>query len=213
MDTGAHGPERSWPGSELQRIIDSTPALIHTARPDGYHDFFNKTCLNYVGCSPEDLHGMKWTASIHSEDVEGMVNAWRTSLASGEPFVYEARVRRADGQYRWMLHQKVAVRDEQETIVKWYGTSIDIEDRKRAEEEVRRSDALAEERLRLVVDTTPAMINTCRPDGHLDLVNKGWLDYFGLSLETALDRADVLSMSVPSETDVDGGDSQPIIHA
>ena len=213
MDTGAHGPERSWPGSELQRIIDSTPALIHTARPDGYHDFFNETCLNYVGCASEDLQGMKWTASIHSEDVEGMVNAWRTSLASGEPFVYEARVRRADGQYRWMLHQKVAVRDEQETIVKWYGTSIDIEDRKRAEEEVRRSDALAEERLRLVVDTTPAMINTCRPDGHLDLVNKGWLDYFGLSLETALDRADVLSMSVPSETDVDGGDSQPIIHA
>jgi PAS domain-containing protein len=95
MDTSAHGPEWSWPGFELQRIVDSTPALIHTARPDGYHDFFNKTCLNYVGCSLEDLQGMKWTASIHSEDVEGMVNAWRTSLASGDPFLYEARVRRA----------------------------------------------------------------------------------------------------------------------
>ncbi len=137
MGTSAHGPDRSWPGSDLQRIIDSTPALIHTARPDGYHDFFNETWLNYVGCTLEDLQGMKWTASVHSEDVEGMVNAWRTSLASGEPFLYEARVRRADGQYRWMLHQKVAVRDEQENIVKWYGVVTDIEDRKRAVEALR----------------------------------------------------------------------------
>jgi formate hydrogenlyase transcriptional activator len=149
MGTSSHGPERPWPGSDLQRIIDSTPALIHTARPDGYHDFFNKACLNYVGCSLEDLQGTKWTASFHSEDVEGMVNAWRTSLASGEPFLHEARVRRADGQYRWMLHQKVAVRDEQENIVKWYGTSIDIEDRKRAEVELRRSDAYLAEAQRL----------------------------------------------------------------
>jgi hypothetical protein len=50
MGTSADGPDRSWPGSDLQRIIDSTPALIHTARPDGYHDFFNETWLNYVGC-------------------------------------------------------------------------------------------------------------------------------------------------------------------
>jgi len=69
---------------------------------------------------------------------------------------------------------------------------MDVSDRKRAEEELRRSEALAEQRLRLVVDTTPAMINSCRPDGHLDYVNKGWLDYFGFSLETALDRADVM---------------------
>ncbi len=172
MDTSAHGPDRSWPGSDLQRIIDSTPALIHTARPDGYHDFFNKTCLNYVGCSLEDLQGMKWTASIHSEDVEGMVNAWRTSLASGEPFLYEARVRSADGQYRWMLHQKVAVRDEQQNIVKWYGTSIDIEDRKRAEQS-----------FRLIVETIPGLIAVMTPQGEVEHVNHQVLDYFGRTLE------------------------------
>jgi hypothetical protein len=55
MGTSAHGPDRSWSGSDLQRIIDSTPALINTARPDGYHDFFSKTWLNYTGCSSEDL--------------------------------------------------------------------------------------------------------------------------------------------------------------
>ena len=141
MASSGQGSERL----NCQLLVDSTPALINTARPDGYHDFFNKTCLNYTGCSLEDLQGMKWAASVHSEDVEGMVNAWRTSVASGEPFLYEARVRRADGQYRWMLHQKVALRDEQENIVKWYGTSIDIDDSKRAEEAI--SDASGEDGL------------------------------------------------------------------
>src|SRR5258707_1725676 len=68
-----------------------------------------------------------------------MVEKWRASLASGEPFLYEARVLRADGEYRWMLHHKVAERDGCGQIVKWYGSSIDIEDRKRAEVQLRRS--------------------------------------------------------------------------
>jgi PAS domain S-box-containing protein len=89
---------------------------------------------------------------------------------------------------------------------------MDVSDRKRAEEELRQSEALAEQRLRLVVDTTPAMLNSCRPDGYLDYVNKGWLDYFGFSLETALDRADVMKMSVPSEADMYDGEWRPIIH-
>ncbi len=76
---------------------------------------------------------------IHPEDVEEIVGKWRASLASGEPFLHEARVLRADGKYRWMLHHKVAVLDECGQIVKWYGSSIDIEDRKRAEGQLRRS--------------------------------------------------------------------------
>jgi formate hydrogenlyase transcriptional activator len=107
--------------------------------PDGYLDFFNQTWLTYVGRLLEDLQGWKWTAFIHPDDVEGIVEKWRVSLASGEPFLHEARVRRADGEYRWMLHHKVAARDECGQIVKWYGSSIDIEDRKRAEVELRRS--------------------------------------------------------------------------
>src|SRR5437879_3979670 len=99
--------------------------------------------------------------------------------------------------------------------VEFVGAVMDVSDRKRAEEELRRSEALAEQRLRLVVDTTPAMINSCRPDGYLDYVNKGWLDYFGFSLETALDRADVMKMSVPSKTDILGMDYRlpvPTVH-
>ncbi len=134
----------------MQRIMDSAPAHIHTALPDGDIDFFNQTWLRYVGLSLEHLQGWKWTVAIHPADVEGMVERWRASLASGEPFLYEARVRRADGQYRWMLHHKIAQRDEHGEIVKWYGASIDIEDRKRAEDEIQRlQDRLQRENIAL----------------------------------------------------------------
>src|SRR6267154_1529243 len=106
---------------DLQLLVDSAPSLIHTSRPDGYLDFFNQPWLTYVGRSLEDLQGWKWTAFIHPDDVEGMVEKWRLSLASGEPFLHDARVRPADGEYRWMLHHKVAARDGWGQIVKWYG--------------------------------------------------------------------------------------------
>src|SRR5580704_4920447 len=124
--------------SDLQLLVDSAPSLIHTGRPDGHLDFFNQTWLRYVGRPLEDLEGWKWTAFIHREDVEGIVEKWRASLASGEPFLHEARVLRADGAYRWMLHHKVAARNGRGQIIKWYGSSIDIEDRKRAEVQLRR---------------------------------------------------------------------------
>src|SRR3984885_11041862 len=134
MAPNGDGTVRRDQASDLQLLVDSAPSLIHTGRPDGYLDFFNQTWLRYVGRSLEDLQDWKWTAFIHPEDVEGIVETWRASLASGEPFLYEARVLRADGQYRWMLHHKVALRNQQGEIAKWYGSSIDIEDRKRAEE-------------------------------------------------------------------------------
>lgn len=124
---------------DLRLVIDSAPALIHTALPDGYIDFFNETWLKYVGLSLRDLQGWRWTVAIHPEDVEGILAKWRASLAAGEIFLHEARVRRADGEYRWMLHHKVPVRDEQGRIIKWYGSSIDIEDRKRAELELQKA--------------------------------------------------------------------------
>ena len=139
MSSPAQDSDRPGPAPDFQLLVDSAPALIHTGLPDGYLDFFNQAWLEYLGRSLEDVQGWKWTAAIHPDDVEGIVAVWRASLASGKPFLYEARVRRADGEYRWMLHHKVAVRDEHGTIVKWHGSSIDIQDRKTAEEQLRRN--------------------------------------------------------------------------
>jgi formate hydrogenlyase transcriptional activator len=118
--------------------------------------------------------------------VDALVARWRACLASGEPLGFEARVRRADGEYRWMLHQKIAVRDESGHIVKWYGTITDIEDRRQAEqnlrqvlEEIRGSEA----NLRRTIDTIPALVSGFSPDGSSGFFNKRWHDYTGLSPE------------------------------
>jgi PAS domain S-box-containing protein len=91
----------------LKLAIDTTPALIHTGRPDGHLDYFNQRWLEYLGLSLEDISGWRWTNVIHPDDVEEMVKKWRSSLETGELFEAEARVRRADGEYRWQFHRKV----------------------------------------------------------------------------------------------------------
>src|SRR5271170_6893289 len=120
----------------FRQIVDSSPALLHTARPDGYLDFFNQTWLDFAGVPLEILLGWGWTSCIHPEDVEALVQKWRESFAIGKSFQETSRVRRADGVYRWMLHQKVPIFDEDGNIIKWHGSSTDIDDQKRAEEQL-----------------------------------------------------------------------------
>jgi len=120
----------------LRQIIDSSPALLHTARPDGFLDFFNQTWLDYAGEPLEKLLGWGWTCRIHPDDVEAFVQKMRESFAKGKPFQETSRVRRADGVYRWMLHLKVPVFDRIGNLIKRSGSSIDIDDRKRAEEQL-----------------------------------------------------------------------------
>src|ERR1700735_5495405 len=123
----------------LRQIIDSSPALLHTARPDGYLDFFNQTWVDFAGVSLEKLLGWGWTSCIHPEDVEAFVQKMRESFVQGKPFQETSRVRRADGVYRWMLHFKVPAFDRDGNIVKWYGSRIDLCDWESAEEQLVKS--------------------------------------------------------------------------
>ncbi|MEA2429515.1 MAG: hypothetical protein QOF37_3143, partial [Thermoleophilaceae bacterium] len=168
----------------LQLVIDTTPALIHTALPDGSLDFFNRRWLEYVGLPLEEIQGWKWTASIHPEDVEQFVDKWRASVESGEPFEAESRVRRADGEYRWFLHRKVPVRDGLGRIVKWYGSSIEVEDRKRAEETIRRD----ERELQQQIDSIPQLVCVFDPNGQILQANQMVLNYTGHTLEEFLNE-------------------------
>src|ERR1700687_411642 len=148
---------------------------------------------------------------VHPEDAAFVQQTIERASQDAKDFNHEYRLVMPDGSIKYVHVVAHALSDESNGV-EFVGAIMDVSDRKRAEEELRRSETLAEQRLRLVVDTTPAMLNRCRPDGHLDYVNKGWLDYFGFSLETALDRADVMKMSMPSKTDMHGGDSQPRTH-
>jgi PAS domain S-box-containing protein len=163
----------------LSLTIDAIPGMIHTARPDGYLDYFNRRWLEYLGCSLSDIEGWKWTNLIHPDDLQGIVDKWRACLASGEIFEHETRVRREDGQYRWMFHRKVPLRDENENIVRWYGTSLDIEDRKRAEEALQSS----ERNLSLMISAIPTYIHVLRTDGSVLYANQAVLDYFGITID------------------------------
>jgi PAS domain S-box-containing protein len=111
--------------------------------------------------------------------VAGIVQKWHAALASGEPFEAEARVRRADGEYRMFLHRKVPMHDEEGRIVKWFGSSIDIDDRKRAEEASRQR----EKDLQELIDAVPQHILVAAPDGRPLFVNKAALEYYGVTHE------------------------------
>jgi len=145
MASSEQGSERV----NAQLLVDSIPALIHTARPDGYLDYFNKPWLDYLGVTLDKVTGWNWTAFVHPEDVEGILAKWQACLATGEIFEYETRVRSANGEYRWMFHRKVPFRDANGIIVKWYGSSFDIEERKQAVEELQRSEFYLSEGQRL----------------------------------------------------------------
>jgi PAS domain S-box-containing protein len=160
----------------LRLIIDTIPTIVWRKLPDGSADFFNKHFREYTGLSLEDGLGWGWMMNAFHPD-DRLIEEWRTALAAGKPFQKEARLRRADGQYRWFLIRAVPVRDEQRNIVKWYGTTSDIEDLKRAED-----------RVRLIIDTLPTMVWTLQPDGSVDFVNQRWMDYTGLSLEEEIEN-------------------------
>src|SRR5215831_19458927 len=135
--------------SEIGFDVDSIPALIHTAKPDGYIDYFNKSWLEYLGATLDEVTGWKWRAFVHPQDVEGIMAKWRACLMTGGTFEHETRFRGANGDYRWFLYRKVPLRDEAGKIVRWYGASLEIEDRKWAEVELRRSEAYLSEAQRL----------------------------------------------------------------
>jgi hypothetical protein len=134
---------------DLSSIINTIPMLAWSARPDGSCDFLNQRWLDFTGLSAEQALGSGWRETIHPEDAKGVLDSWQMALATGQLADVEARMRRFDGQYRWFLFRASPLRDESGKIVKWYGTNTDIDDRKRAEEELQRSEAFLAEGERL----------------------------------------------------------------
>jgi PAS domain S-box-containing protein len=123
----------------LRRVIDTIPAHVWSTTPDGTVDFINQRLMESTGLSLEDLLRRGWESIVHRDDRASFVDERRASLAAGVPMESEVRIRMANGNYRWLLTRNVPLRDEQGTIIKWYGTGIEIEDRKRAEEQLRQA--------------------------------------------------------------------------
>jgi PAS domain S-box-containing protein len=119
----------------LRLVIDTIPAHVWSTRPDGSVDFINRRWLETSGLAMEDTLAWDLRSTVHPDDLAKYVNEWHAALATGLPMESEVRLRQADRKYRWCLTRNVPLRNEVGNIIKWYGTAIDIEDRKRAEEE------------------------------------------------------------------------------
>jgi PAS domain S-box-containing protein len=124
---------------DFKLIIDTIPALVWSARPDGGAEFFNRHYQEFAGLSEEEARDWGWTVLVHPDDQNGLAAAWQRIMASEAPGEAEARLRRHDGEYRWFLFRTNPLRDAEGRIVKWYGINTDIEDRKRAEVDLRRA--------------------------------------------------------------------------
>ena len=121
-------------------MAESMPQKIFTARPTGDIDYLNRQWMEYAGVAFEQMKDWGWTAFIHPEDLEASVQAWKKSLATGEPWTMEQRFRGSDGRYRWHLSRARAMRDSDGAITTWIGSSTEIQEQKEKEEELRRAN-------------------------------------------------------------------------
>lgn len=168
-----------------QPTAEDIPGLGWSAYPDGRMRFVNPAGLDFIGISAEEMRRIMdedphawWKLFVHPDDAERNMARWEYSLKTGEPLVDEQRVRRHDGTYRWFRDSAVASRDERGNITGWYGTTVDIDDQKRAEAALRTSEL----QLRRLIDTVPALIWCADPAGKPSYVNKTLASWSGLSL-------------------------------
>jgi PAS domain S-box-containing protein len=154
----------------LRLIIDTIPTIVWSKLPDGSADFLNRNFREYTGLSLEHGLGWGWMDAFHPDD--RLMEEWRAALAAEKPFEKEARLRRADGQYRWFVIRAMPMRDERGNLDKWYGVSVDVHDRKRAESHSR-----------ILLDAIPQQIWSGPPDGTLDYCNERWRSYIGIGLD------------------------------
>src|SRR5437867_7956590 len=163
----------------LRQVIDTIPTLAWCNLADGANEFLNKRWHEYTGLQPEESNGWGWQAAFHPDDLRPLVEKWRELLVSGEAGEIEARLRRHDGIFRWFLIRVEPFRDETGKLIRWYGTSTDIEALKQTQEKLRED----ERELRRITDAIPQTIVVLDPSGAPIYANRATLDYTGLNIE------------------------------
>src|SRR6202162_1811054 len=160
----------------LSKVMDTIPAMVWSARPNGVVEFCNQRWLDYTGMPLNELRAAPdWAAPIHPEDRPDLMDKWRAALTQGSSLEAEARVRRVDGSFRCFLIQAVPLRESDGRIVRWYGTNTDIEELKRAREEVLTQTSLLDELFKQAPDAL-AVLST---DDRIVRVNQEFTRLFG----------------------------------
>jgi PAS domain S-box-containing protein len=147
----------------FRQLADAMPQIVWVARQDGQHEYFNQRWYEFTGATPEESVGAGWARALHRDDRSQSLERWRTSLQTGDPFETEFRLRSHAGEERWFLARALAVRNEAGEVIKWFGTATDIEESKRTEEALRRSEEFA----RSVAEASPDCVKVLDLDGRL----------------------------------------------
>ncbi|HEX6479502.1 MAG TPA: PAS domain S-box protein [Ktedonobacteraceae bacterium] len=159
---------------ELHVLIDALPQLVWIMRPDGRCDYCNQRWCDYTGMTFQQAQEDGWLQAIHPEDQQPTLVVWQRAVQTGTPYETEQRVRQGtSGAYRWFLVRAEPFKDAGGQIVKWFGTSTDIEEQKRAEHKLKAS----EENLRVLAETVPQLVWIERAGGSVEYVNQRYLDY------------------------------------
>jgi PAS domain S-box-containing protein len=164
---------------ELRLIIDTIPALVCTAKPDGSVDYLSQRIVDYFGVAAEDLYGSGWVQVVHPDDADAAMRGWMQAVALGTSYEATYRHRSADGQYRWFQVRTEPLRDHEGHILQWYGLLFDIDDQQRAEEALRES----ENSLRKIIETIPALVFRTASCGETEYMNQRIVEYTGKSLQ------------------------------
>ncbi|MBB5713149.1 hybrid sensor histidine kinase/response regulator [Sphingomonas xinjiangensis] len=182
--------------ARFEAIANSIDQMIWSTKPDGYHDYFNQRWYDYTGVPQGSTDGEAWNGMFHPEDMERAWSLWRHSLATGEPYHVEYRLRHSSGHHRWVIGRAQCVRDERGQIARWFGTCTDIHEIVEARDVLNRS---REELERAVTERTAERNRVWEMshdlfaimgfDGHLKAINPAWETTFGR------DEATLLSLS------------------
>ena len=134
---------------KLRQIIDTVPGIVWATGPDGENTYANQRLLDYLGAQYEDFKNRGWQQFVHPDDLPETVKAFHHAIETGTSYQAEHRVRRSDGEFRWHRDHGEPLRDREGRIIQWYGLSIDVDEAKKAEDRLRRSEAYLEEAQRL----------------------------------------------------------------
>jgi PAS domain S-box-containing protein len=164
---------------ELRLVVETIPALVWRAGPEGNVDYVNKRVLKYFGAPLDEIIGWGWMEKVHPDDVAFKVNNWLRNLESGNPHDAVCRMQGADGRYRWFEVRGEPLRASDGTVLSWYGILIDIDNWKCGEAALRET----EYKLRQITDTVPGLLWSTDLAGESTHINQRMLDYSGMRFE------------------------------
>ena len=164
---------------QFRTLADSIPNLAWWANGNGYITWYNRRWYEYTGTTHEQMEGWGWQSVHDPNELPRVLERWRASLATGEPFDMIFPLRGADGVFRPFLTRVMPLKDEEGRVTRWFGTNTDVSEQKRVEEALRKS----EQEFRALAEAVPQIVWATRPDGWNIYFNQQWMDYTGLTLD------------------------------